>query len=117
MNMNYERLQLARDILAEVIGANELTTSQFELLGWDSYRFRYYGRPTAKEARRRARAIISQHNAEMRSFATSDTAKMIADKAKNMTPAEFRESLAKAGIIDENGRLAEPYRSEDDDDE
>jgi rubredoxin len=45
-----------------------------------------------------------------RSFSISLTAQIISDRAKTMTPGEFRESLVKAGIIDERGELTKPYR-------
>lgn len=47
---------------------------------------------------------------ENRRFSVSDTARMIAEKARSITPSEFRESLVRAGIIDENGELTPPYR-------
>jgi hypothetical protein len=37
------------------------------------------------------------------------TLKVVSEKAKSMTPAEFRQSLLVAGIISRNGKLTSHY--------
>lgn len=61
-----DRLQLAHDIINEMVGAAGLSIDQLELLGWDSYKFGYYGMPTAQENKDRAREIIRDAEDEIR---------------------------------------------------
>lgn len=111
--MDDERIQLARDILAERVGAAGLSISDLELLGWNASSFGYYGWPTAEENREKARDIIEYDDRlRGRESNISDTLKHITEAVKRMTPDEFRESLVRAGIVDKDGMLTEPYRED-----
>lgn len=39
-----------------------------------------------------------------------ETLMRISDQITDMTPEEFKDSLIKAGVIDRDGKLTEPYK-------
>jgi hypothetical protein len=83
------QVKLAQDILDEMVGAAGLTDDQLATLGWDVYKFGYYGRPTADENKEKAKDIVKRHYDEIKESVENEKA----------CPAKLREVAA---CIDHN---------------
>ena len=64
---------------------------------------------TGKGSKPRKKTIAKKSISIQAQSAAPATVQVIAEKAKKMTPTEFRLSLVKAGIIRLNGRLTTKY--------
>lgn len=65
---------------------------------------------TAATAKKKATKPISKNGSPaFGAMIEAGTFRLVAEKAKTMSPAEFRMSLVKAGIIGTNGKLTARY--------
>jgi hypothetical protein len=63
---------------------------------------------TAKQ-KKATRAVNRKASALLPPVGATGAFQLVAEKAKKMSPAEFRVSLVKAGIIGTNGKLTAQY--------